>query len=65
MAALDLAFRDFVDALETAHDELGFKGAADRFAARLGNRWFAYLGFSEQALTVLSSYPTSWAQQYY
>ncbi|RWM76038.1 MAG: LuxR family transcriptional regulator, partial [Mesorhizobium sp.] len=51
--------------LETAHDELGFKGAADRFAARLGNRWFAYLGFSEQALTVLSSYPTSWAQQYY
>ncbi|WP_167331107.1 LuxR family transcriptional regulator [Mesorhizobium australicum] len=64
MTVLDLTFRDFVDALETAHDEMGFKGAADRLAARLGYRWFAYLGFSEPALKVLSSYPNSWAQQY-
>ncbi|RWQ78405.1 MAG: LuxR family transcriptional regulator [Mesorhizobium sp.] len=64
MSLLDLAFRDFVDALETAHDEFGFKGAADRFASRLGYRWFAYLGFSEPALKVLSSYPASWARQY-
>ncbi|WP_146606128.1 LuxR family transcriptional regulator [Mesorhizobium kowhaii] len=64
MTLLDLAFRDFVDALETARDEVGFKGAADRFAARLGYRWFAYLGFSEPALKVHSSYPSSWARQY-
>ncbi|MER9674978.1 LuxR family transcriptional regulator [Mesorhizobium sp. M0208] len=64
MTLLNLAFRDFVDALETAHDEVGFKAAADRFAGRLGYRWFAYLGFSEPALKVLSSYPSSWAQQY-
>ncbi|RWE06412.1 MAG: hypothetical protein EOS23_31155 [Mesorhizobium sp.] len=30
------AFKDFVDALETAYDEVGFKGAADRFDRRLG-----------------------------
>ncbi|MER9955244.1 LuxR family transcriptional regulator [Mesorhizobium australicum] len=64
MALLDLVFRDFVDALETAHNEVGFKTAADRFAGRLGYRWFAYLGFSEPPLKVLSSYPSSWAQQY-
>lgn len=64
MTLLDFAFRDFIDALETAYDEVGFKGAADRFAARLGYRWFAYLGFSEPALKVLSSYPNSWARQY-
>jgi LuxR family transcriptional activator of conjugal transfer of Ti plasmids len=64
MTLLDLAFRDFVDALETANGEAGFKGAADRFASRLGYRWFAYLGFSEPALKVLSSYPGSWARQY-
>ncbi|ESY62542.1 hypothetical protein X743_34400 [Mesorhizobium sp. LNHC252B00] len=64
MTLLDLTFRDFVDALETAHDEVGFKGAAERLAGRLGYRWFAYLGFSEPALKVLSSYPSSWAQQY-
>jgi LuxR family transcriptional activator of conjugal transfer of Ti plasmids len=64
MTVVDLAFREFVDTLETAHDESGFKVAADRFAARLGYRWFAYLGFSEPALKVLSSYPGSWARQY-
>lgn len=64
MTALEFTFRDFVDALETAHDEFGFKGAADRFAARLGYRWFAYLGFSEPVLKVLSSYPGSWARRY-
>lgn len=64
MTLLDFTFRDFIDALETAHDEAGFKSAADRLAARLGYRWFAYLGFSEPALEVLSSYPSSWAQQY-
>lgn len=64
MTLLDLAFRDFVDALETAHDEAGFKGAANRLAARLGYQWFAYLGFSEPVLKVLSSYPSSWARQY-
>ncbi|MER9026128.1 LuxR family transcriptional regulator [Mesorhizobium sp. M0815] len=64
MTLLDLSFGDFVDALETAYDEVGFKAAADRFAARLGYRWFAYLGFSELSMKVLSSYPSSWAQQY-
>jgi hypothetical protein len=52
MAHFDLAFHDLVDGLETAHDEVGFKGAADRFAARLGFRWFAYLGFSEPTLVL-------------
>ncbi|TPJ18929.1 LuxR family transcriptional regulator [Mesorhizobium sp. B2-7-3] len=64
MARLELTFMDFIDALETAHDEAGLKSAAERLAARLGYRWFAYLGFSEPALKVLSSYPSSWAQQY-
>jgi LuxR family transcriptional activator of conjugal transfer of Ti plasmids len=64
MTILDLAFREFVDALEAAHDEFGLKTTADRFAAQLGYRWFAYLGFSEPAFKVLSSYPGSWARQY-
>jgi LuxR family transcriptional activator of conjugal transfer of Ti plasmids len=64
MSLLDLAFRDFVDALETVHNEVDFKAVAARFAARLGYRWFAYLGYSEPALKVLSSYPSSWAQKY-
>lgn len=64
MTLLDATFGDFVDALETAYDEVGIRNAADRLAARLGYRWFAYLGFSEPALRVLSSYPSSWAQQY-
>lgn len=64
MTYIDLSFKDYVDALETAQDEVGFKSAADRFAVRLGYRWFAYLGFSDPALKVLSSYPSSWARQY-
>lgn len=64
MVQCDLAFRDFIDALETADDELGFRGAAERFAVRLGYRWFAYLGFSEPTLKILSSYPSSWRHEY-
>ncbi|RWJ31951.1 LuxR family transcriptional regulator [Mesorhizobium sp.] len=64
MSRLDLALRDFVDALETADDDVGFKFAADRFADRLGYRWFAYVGFSEPTLKVLYSYPGSWAREY-
>lgn len=64
MTLLDAAFGDFVDALETAYDEVGLKKVADRLAARLGYRWFAYLGISEPALKVLSSYPGSWAREY-
>ncbi|WP_027061082.1 helix-turn-helix transcriptional regulator [Mesorhizobium loti] len=64
MTGLDLAFRNFVDALETASDEPSLRCAADRFAKRLGYRWFAYLGFSEPALKVLSSYPNSWVERY-
>jgi LuxR family transcriptional activator of conjugal transfer of Ti plasmids len=60
----DLAFGDFIDALETANNETGLKSAADRFATRLGYRWFAYLGFSQPTLKVLSSYPGAWADQY-
>ena len=64
MARFGLAFDDFVDALETAADESGFKAAADRFAEKLGYRWFAYLGFSDPTLKVLSSYPRSWRHEY-
>ncbi|MET3579899.1 LuxR family transcriptional activator of conjugal transfer of Ti plasmids [Mesorhizobium robiniae] len=64
MTLLDLTFRDFVDALETAHDADGLKAAADRFAVRLDFKWFAYLGFAEPTRKVLSSYPSSWARQY-
>lgn len=64
MTLLDAAFGDFVDTLETAYDEVGLKRAADRLAAHLNFRWFAYLGFSEPVLKVLSSYPSSWAREY-
>ena len=64
MTLLDLAFRDFVDALETSHTEDNFKAAADRFALRLGYRWFAYLGFTKPVLKALSSYPIPWVREY-
>ena len=62
--SLELALHNLVDTLESATDETAFKWAADHVARRVGFQWFAYLGFAELRLTVLSSYPRSWARHY-
>ncbi len=64
MALLDLALADFIDGLESSDNERGMSAACVRFAGRLGYRWFAYLGFSNPALKVLSSYPPAWSHRY-
>jgi LuxR family transcriptional regulator, activator of conjugal transfer of Ti plasmids len=64
MRSLELALQDLVDALETADGDAAFLSAADRVAHRLRFRWFAYLGFAEPRLKVLSSYPRPWARHY-
>ena len=61
---LDIALANFVDDLESSGNELDVRNAANRFADRLGFRWFAYLGFSGPALKVLSSYPSAWSRHY-
>ena len=64
MTHLDFALANFVDELELSVTELDLRNAANRFAERLGFRWFAYLGFSNPTLNVLSSYPTAWSRHY-
>ena len=65
MKAAELAFQEFVDALDTASTELAFRSVAERTAHRLGFRWFAYLSFVSDEPFLISSYPKSWTRHYF
>lgn len=65
MNAAELAFQEFVDALDTASTELAFRSVAERAAHRLGFRWFAYLSFVSDEPFLISSYPQSWIRHYF
>jgi LuxR family transcriptional activator of conjugal transfer of Ti plasmids len=65
MKSAERAFQEFVDAIQTADDELGFERVAKRVTDRFGFRWFAYLRLTEDAPTLISSYPKSWTNRYF
>lgn len=65
MNAAELAFQEFVDALDTASTDLAFRSVAERTAHRLGFRWFAYLSFVSEEPFLISSYPKSWSRHYF
>ena len=65
MKSVERSFQEFTDAIQTVGDEIGFARIARRMTERLGFRWFAYLRLSEDARTLISSYPKSWTNRYF
>lgn len=62
---MDHVIQEFIDALQTAENESDFERIAIRITQRLGYRWFAYLRISDDAPTLISSYPKSWTSRYF
>lgn len=62
---MERVFQEFTDAIQTANDELDFARIGRRISERLGFRWFAYLRLSDDARTLISSYPKSWTDRYF
>jgi LuxR family transcriptional regulator, activator of conjugal transfer of Ti plasmids len=65
MKAIERSFQEFIDAMHTANDETDLHKVAVRLTHRLGFRWFAYLGLTQDASTLISSYPKSWTGRYF
>jgi LuxR family transcriptional regulator, activator of conjugal transfer of Ti plasmids len=65
MNSIEHSFQEFVDAIQTAHDDASFERVATRVTQRLGFRWFAYLRIVEDAPKLISSYPKSWTSRYF
>lgn len=65
MNAMERSFQEYTDAIQTADDETGFALVARRITEHLGFRWFAYLRLSDDAQTLISSYPRSWTDRYF
>jgi LuxR family transcriptional regulator, activator of conjugal transfer of Ti plasmids len=64
MKSVERSFQEFIDAIQTAEDEIGFALIAKRITERLGFRWFAYLRLSGDVPALMSSYPKSWTDRY-
>ena len=65
MSSIEHSFQEFVDAIQTAHNDDDFERVAPRVTQRLGFRWFAYLRVVEDAPKLISSYPKSWTSRYF
>jgi LuxR family transcriptional regulator, activator of conjugal transfer of Ti plasmids len=65
MKSSERSFQEFIDAIQTADDEIGFEKVARRVTERLGFRWFAYLRVADDAPKLISSYPKSWTGRYF
>src|SRR3954471_24905533 len=65
MSSIENSFQEFVDAIQTAHDDDAFERVAARLTQRLGFRCFAYLWIAEEAPKLISSYPKSWTSRYF
>ncbi len=64
MKRIERSFQEFIDAIQTAEDEVAFERVAHRASLSLGFRWFAYLRVANDVPTVISSYPKSWTGRY-
>lgn len=65
MTQQEKVFQNFTDALWTANDEVALRNVAERVAAGLGFKWFAYLGIHEAQTVWLSNYPREWIERYF
>lgn len=65
MRLIESSFQEFIDAIQTADDEIDFERVASRVSQRLGFRWFAYLRITDDSPTLISSYPKSWTSRYF
>ncbi|CAN7219926.1 autoinducer binding domain-containing protein [Bradyrhizobium sp. LjRoot220] len=65
MNSIEHSFQEFIDAIQTAHDDDSFERVATRVTQRLGFRYFAYLRIVEDAPKLISSYPKSWTSRYF
>src|SRR5260221_4132382 len=65
MKSTERSFQEFIDAIQTADDEIGFEKIARRLTERLGFRWFAYLRVTDETPSLISSYPKSWTARYF
>jgi len=65
MKSAEHSFQEFIDAIQTAEDQIAFERIARRITERLGFRWFAYLRLSDDMPTLMSSYPKSWTDRYF
>ena len=65
MKSTERSFQEFIDAIQTADDEIGFEKIARRLTERLGFRWFAYLRVTDETPALISSYPKSWTARYF
>lgn len=62
---MERSYEEFVDALQTADDELAFERIARRVTERIGFRWFAYLYLTGDTRALVSSYPKFWTRRYF
>jgi LuxR family transcriptional regulator, activator of conjugal transfer of Ti plasmids len=58
-------FQEFIDAIQTADDDLAFERIATRVTQHLGFKRFAYLRLIGPTPTLISSYPKSWTRRYF
>jgi LuxR family transcriptional activator of conjugal transfer of Ti plasmids len=65
MSSIEQSFQEYIDAIQTAHDDRAFEQVATWVSQRLGFRWFAYLRIVEDAPRLISSYPKSWTSRYF
>lgn len=62
---MERSFQEYIDAIQTADNENDFARIARRITEHLGFRWFAYLRLSDDARTLISSYPKTWTNRYF
>lgn len=65
MSREEYSFQEFVDAIQTADNELAFERVATRITQQLGFKRFAYLRLKGDRPTLISSYPKSWTKRYF
>ncbi|WP_168213060.1 MULTISPECIES: autoinducer binding domain-containing protein [unclassified Bradyrhizobium] len=65
MKPIERSFQEFIDAIQTADDEIAFERVATRVAQKLGFQRFAYLRLTDDTPTLISSYPKSWTGRYF
>lgn len=62
---IEHSFQEFVDAIQTADNELAFERIATRVTQQLGFKRFAYLRLKGGKPALISSYPKPWTERYF
>jgi len=65
MKSVEIAYQELVDGLRSSVGEAELGRVGQRVAARMGFRYFAYLGFGEAEPVLISSYPKRWSEHYF